>query len=351
MNSHDGFIVYTDGIFYHYGIVQPTNCTGSPLCKGNRCGWGPNTIALHSTTDLKRWTHHTDDLLDGRYCEPGSTGCTGSGTCGVFLPKVLFNKKTNLYVMWWTCSVCSVATSSSPTGPWTIADWNVTYAGSGKQVCKGSINFYVEEATQEAYLVKNWYNTSAHEIVSVERLTDDYLGSAASATSTVFNKQTAASSGLVGEVGSENAMLVKNKGVYTLIEPSLCCFCPWGAGASVYTAPTPLGPYTKRERGWNGEWRPCRGYCPNAENHSAIVPIQPAVAVPLPAVVAGETAVDGEPLWLIIGDRWLSAENNRKSDDYSVFMPLRFDSDGQVVEGYPRWHNGTAADDWEMEML
>ena len=55
-----------------------------------------------------------------------------------------------------------------------------------------------------------------------------------------------------GEVGSENAMLVKNKGVYTLIEPSLCCFCPWGAGASVYTAPTPLGPYTKRERGWNG---------------------------------------------------------------------------------------------------
>ena len=198
MNSHDGFIVYTDGIFYHYGIVQPTNCTGSPLCKGNRCGWGPNTIALHSTTDLKRWTHHTDDLLDGRYCEPGSTGCTGSGTCGVFLPKVLFNKKTNLYVMWWTCSVCSVATSSSPTGPWTIADWNVTYAGSGKQVCKGSINFYVEEATQEAYLVKNWYNTSAHEIVSVERLTDDYLGSAASATSTVFNKQTAASSGLVG---------------------------------------------------------------------------------------------------------------------------------------------------------
>ena len=81
------------------------------------------------------------------------------------------------------------------------------------------------------------------------------------------------------------------------------------------------------------------------------MPIQPAVAVPLPAVVAGETAVDGEPLWLIIGDRWLSAENNRKSDDYSVFMPLRFDSDGQVVEGYPRWHNGTAADDWEMEML
>lgn len=227
----------------------------------------------------------------------------------------------------------------------------VTYAGSGKQVCKGSINFYVEETTQEAYLVKNWYNTSAHEIVSIEKLSEDYLGSAASATSTVFNKQTSTSSGLIGEIGSENAMLVKNKGLYTLIEPSLCCFCPWGAGGSVYTAPTPLGPFTKRAKGWNGSWKPCRGYCPATANHSSIVPIQPAAAVPLPAVVAGEEQIHGEPLWLVIGDRWLSADNKQKSDDYSVFMPLRFDADGQVVESSPLWHNGTAADDWEMEML
>ena len=156
MNSHDGFIVYESSTFYHYGIVQP-NCTGSPLCKGDRCGWGPNTFALHSSTDLNTWTHHTDDVLDGRYCKPGSQGCTGNGSCGAFLPKVLHNKQTNLYVMWWTCVVCSVATSPTPHGPWTIEDWNVTYAGSGKQVCRGSINFYIEEATQEAYLVKNWY--------------------------------------------------------------------------------------------------------------------------------------------------------------------------------------------------
>ena len=54
---------------------------------------------------------------------------------------------------------------------------------------------------------------------------------------------TATSSGLLGERGSENAMLVSNKGRYLLIEPSLCCFCPWGAGASVYkvgVAPPPL---------------------------------------------------------------------------------------------------------------
>ena len=29
------------------------------------------------------------------------------------------------------------------------------------------------------------------------------------------------------------------------------------------------GPFTKRAKGWNGEWRPCRGYCPDPSNHSA----------------------------------------------------------------------------------
>jgi hypothetical protein len=153
MNSHDGFIVYHEQTFYHYGIVQP-NCIGSPLCKGDKthCGWGPNTVALHSSTDLAAWLHHTDDVLDGRYCKPGSRGCTNVttpsgdtiGKCGVFLPKVLYNKVTNLFVMWWTCLVCSVATSPTPTGPWTIRDWNVTYA-DGKQVCKGSINFFIDD--------------------------------------------------------------------------------------------------------------------------------------------------------------------------------------------------------------
>ena len=88
---------------------------------------------------------------------------------GAFLPKVLFNQRTQLYVMWWTCVTCSVATAPTPTGPWTVVDWNVTYKGTGKPVCRGSINFYIEEATGEGYLIKNWYNTSAHEIVPSPR--------------------------------------------------------------------------------------------------------------------------------------------------------------------------------------
>ena len=123
--------------------------------------WGPNTFALHTSTDFISWRHHTDDILadgsgrPGMYCLPGTPGCTPTGACGAFLPKVIFNRKTGLFVLWWTCATCSVATSSSPSGPWTVSSYNVTYS-DGKPVCHGSINFFVDEATAEGYLVKNW---------------------------------------------------------------------------------------------------------------------------------------------------------------------------------------------------
>ena len=53
---------------------------------------------------------------------------------------------------------------------------------------------------------------------------------------------------------------------------------------------------------------------------------------------------------MVMGRR-LSAPNKKKSDDFSVFTALRFDEEGEVVEGLPAWHNGTAADDWDMVML
>lgn len=267
MNSHDEFIAYDQesGLFYKWGITQP-NCTGSDKCKADplHCGWGPagagnisypgsNTFALHTSPDLKTWTWETNDILAGvGYCELGTSGCSISpsgGKCGAFLPKVLYHPSTKKWILWWTCRGCSVATADSPRGPWTISSYNVTYA-DGAPVCRGSIEFFVDEPTNEAYLIKNWYNHSAQEVVSVERLDSTWTRSAASSTAVAYNAMTTTSSGLIGELGSENAFLLKGPtGKYFLVEPSLCCFCPWGAGASVFTAPTPLGPYTKRAGG------------------------------------------------------------------------------------------------------
>lgn len=161
--------------------------------------------------------------------------------------------------------------------------------------------------------------------MSIERLTPDYLGSAANGTAVAFNATTSTSSGLVGVIGSENAFIVRSpmstgSPLYFLVEPSLCCFCPWGAGAAVFTASHPLGPWTRRARGWNGVWRSCRGYCPLAANHSAIVPVQPAAVVALPARLVtterprgshrsndaaqvGHELTSSPPLWVMMGDR------------------------------------------------
>jgi hypothetical protein len=323
MNSHDEFIIFDQAtaLFYKWGITQP-NCTGSDMCKGDRespdssqpatdiarrhfmlppatgfssatsshcdcavtalhCGWGPggggrglnytgsNTFALHTSPDLNTWTWVTNDVLAGvGYCEAGTAGCLPSptgGKCGAFLPKILFNPLTRKWLLWWTCRGCSVATAPSPLGPWTVSSFNVTYA-DGAPVCRGSIEFFVDEPSNEAYLVKNWYNHSAEEVVSIERLDPSWTRSAAASTAVAYNAMTAASSGLIGELGSENAFLLKGPtGLYFLVEPSLCCFCPWGAGASVFTAPTPLGPFTKRTQGESAHPRyPC---CPS---HAAV---------------------------------------------------------------------------------
>ena len=68
----------------------------------------------------------------GNYCDPKSEEkyCV-DGQCGAFLPKVLYNRRDKRWVMWWSCLTCSVATAATPWGPWTIANYNVTY-GSGK---------------------------------------------------------------------------------------------------------------------------------------------------------------------------------------------------------------------------
>ena len=88
LNSHDGSIVEHNGSFYKYGTQQP-DCVGSSLCKAdpNHCGWGDNNFTIHSSPDLTTWTLRSSNALPDR-----------RGTTSMFLPKVIFNRKTQLFV-------------------------------------------------------------------------------------------------------------------------------------------------------------------------------------------------------------------------------------------------------------
>ena len=57
-----------------------------------------------------------------------------------------------------------------------------------------------------------------------------------------YTASTLQTSGLVGPEGSEGAVLLQAPASaaaakpYILLAPSLCCFCPWGAGTSVWAS-------------------------------------------------------------------------------------------------------------------
>ena len=56
-----------------------------------------------------------------------------------------------------------------------------------------------------------------------------------------------------------------------------------------------------------------------------------------------------EPLWLVTGDRWLSAPNHEKSDDFTVILALSFGDDGGLRN--PVWHGGTAGDNFKIRIF
>jgi hypothetical protein len=282
--------------------------------------------------DLMRWTLRSTNALPNR--PKGSGG---------FLPKVIYNAKTKLFVMWWTSRWYGVATSPSPVGPFEVVTVNVTTTFC----CGGSsINFFVDELTGDAYLISNWepkINGSGKEQNSVELLTPDYTAS------------TMKTSGLVGPVGSEGAVMVQKHASadVLLIMPSLCCFCPWGAGSTVWRAPHPLGPF-RPDGTWNGEWQSCGAGNGNVSTEcrdAATIPQQISSVVRLNAKLLGESvsSAPSASLWMMVGDRWLSAPDHLKSHDSQAWTPLRFTMAAGLEPA--RWHNGTVADNWAMELV
>jgi hypothetical protein len=69
--------------------------------------------------------------------------------------------------------------------------------------------------------------------ISVEKLSDDYLSS------------TGENSGFVAG-NCESPAMFKRNGTYYLLTDNTCAFGPQGSGTMVYTAPSPIGPFTYR---------------------------------------------------------------------------------------------------------
>lgn len=109
INAHGGGVIFADGKYYWYGEHR----------SGNRKP--QEGVNVYSSPDLMNWTY--EGLALKASDEPGSDIEKG---CIIERPKVIYNKKTGKYVMWFHLELkgqgygparAAVAVSDTPTGP------------------------------------------------------------------------------------------------------------------------------------------------------------------------------------------------------------------------------------------
>ena len=109
INAHGGGILYQNGTYYWYGEIKGTNSTAEV------------GVSVYSSKDLYHWKNEGIALQVSQ--DPASEITKG---CVIERPKVIYNKKTKKYVMWfhlelkgqgYNAARTALAVSSSPTGP------------------------------------------------------------------------------------------------------------------------------------------------------------------------------------------------------------------------------------------
>lgn len=210
VDAHDGRVVQFGDKYYWYGTKY-----------GNTNGFTEaNHYVVYSSDDLKEW------VFEGRLIREQPTGV-------YYRPHVVYNSQTEKYVLWYNWypqlwdGQFGVAQSDSPTGPFEIVNDNVAVKYSELGV--GDFGIFVDR-DGAAYLS---YNTIQGHRLSIEKLSSDYL------TSSLEN------SGFMAEHVEAGSMFERN-GIYYLLTDWTCCFCNQGAGARVYMAESPMGPYQQK---------------------------------------------------------------------------------------------------------
>ena len=312
MDVHDGSIIQwtAGGLYYWYGmgyrdcaeatgLIPPRNCPGIYRPMGE-CGFRTDhALSLYTSPDLVTWTSRGDAFPPN-----------GRPRGVYFRPKVIFNRKTQLYVLWinflkqatadetplaaYPNATYLVATSASPLGPFAVA------TPSARMRVGGGGDFaLLTIADDTAYIAYDaWGNDHT---VTIEQLDDDFLN---------VNPETPPTPAL-SPPKHEAPVLFTRGGFIYLLFGHTCCFCAGGAGARVLVSTHPLGP-------WNDtgvELNPRAGPAPLEHR----IPSQNNVVF---AVVAQQQAA---PTLVFTADLWTSAPDGLKSHDKQYWAPLQFD--------------------------
>ncbi|MBI1336564.1 MAG: family 43 glycosylhydrolase [Phycisphaera sp.] len=161
INAHGGGILFHDGTYYWFGEHKTGGWQGNATEVG---------VHVYSSADLYNWTDRSIALaVSGEPNSPIAPGCT------IERPKVIYNTRTQTFVMWfhhelkgqgYHAALCGVATSNTPQGPY-------TYLKSFRPDDSESrdMNLFVDDDAT-AYLV---YSSEGNATLHISQLSEDYL--------------------------------------------------------------------------------------------------------------------------------------------------------------------------------
>jgi hypothetical protein len=270
INAHGGGFLFRDGTYYWFGEFK----TQGP--GGNAANVG---VSVYSSRDLYQWKNEGIALKVSE--NPASDIVKGSV---IERPKVLFNVSTGLYVMWfhlelkgkgYSAARAGVATSKSPTGPYTFVR---DFRPDGEM--SRDMTLYQDDDSK-AYLITTSENNQTQH---VSQLTPDYLDTTGRYTRILAHKA------LEGEA------IFKINGHYFYIGSHTTGWAPNPAFAAVADSIT--GP-------WKELGNPCRG--PNAEltfdaQSTYVLPVvgKPGAFIFMADQWRPKNAIDGRYVWLPI---------------------------------------------------
>ena len=290
INAHGGGFLFRDGTYFWFGEFK----TGGP--GGNAANVG---VSVYSSRDLYHWKNEGIALKVSD--DPASDIVKGSV---IERPKVLFNAKTGLYVMWfhlelkgkgYSAARAGVAISKSPTGPYAFVR---DFRPDGEM--SRDMTLYQDD-DGKAYLITTSENNQTQH---VSELTPDYLDTTGHYTRILAHK------------ALEGAAIFKANGHYFYIGSHTTGWAPNPAFAAVADHIT--GP-------WKELGNPCRG--PGAEltfggQSTYVLPVagNPGAFIFIADQWRPKNAIDGRYVWLpltISGDTFTIAWHD--SWDLSVF--------------------------------
>jgi hypothetical protein len=287
VDAHDGEIAYFNGTYYLYGTSYDCGFQwgnkGAPFCG----------FKSYSSKDLVNWTDR-GFLFDAK-TSVWQSRCEGK-TYGCFRPHVIYNKKTNLYVLWINVYDNRVGyrvfTGKTPVGPFNeVAEPHLSINNDMPVagLNNGDHDTFIDD-DGTAYLAYTDWRTKG--TIVIEKLSADYLTGTGEFVKSVTEGET------------EAPGLFKRKGIYYVVysDPN-CGYCS-GTGTSYRTAKSPLGPWSKPTKISDNS---CGG--------------QPSFVSTI--------KINAETVYLYGSDLWNNAAKNEALANF-YWAPLTFAADGSI---------------------